>query len=785
SFGLLLQYCWHHYLSISLIMIFLGACLPMNSICPGLQVLATASHYWPLDAVDGIHELWDQIGNRPAVRIHNHTVLPSSHNSSYVYTNDSTYTNISATVDIVEGMVNKGIYLNGDNGGTFLHFGNYQNSCISDPTLCGPEGITFSFFWKNHEAESRFAVASGGKVISNGFSVYTNPFVGYVEFYTRGNNHRWKVNIKVPGPYWTHILFTWTKKDGLKVYINGTFTSGDTEGGSVTEYYGDPYPDLVIGTGNDRAYGHYVTGAFDEFVIWERALSPKEILLYYSAAIGRTSRSSGKYFLWVLLLVSQSVFINKSCFSPTDYSLMKFPQNYNLPHYRFPIQGKSYISVPGEAFTMQCKINEAADFKDHKIQVASCLISLKVEPSPALSVNLSGAPLIKIVLTHVMTKDQQAQVLNQSNKVFLYCAFLDYSSNEGIWSNEGCVRSDGNMTYSVCLCNHLTNFAILMQVVPIKLTTGHRVALSTIGYVGCSVSIVCLAITLVTFAVLSSVSTIRNQRYHIHANLSFAILVAEILLLISARFDPGTLPCKVMAVLLHFFFLSAFAWMLVEGLHLYSMVVKVFGSEGSKHFYYYGIGWGSPLVICVVSMTSALDSYGEVDNCWLSLKNGAIWAFVAPALFVIVVNIGILISVTRIISRISGESYKVHGDANAVRLTAKAVAVLLPILGISWIFGVLAVNTHSLPFLYIFAVFNSLQGFFVFLFHCLLNSEVRAAFKHKTKVWSLTSSSIRNINVKPFNSDIMNGNKEGVTPTKMNTWDKSTNSANRIDLSAV
>lgn len=43
-----------------------------------------------------------------------------------------------------------------------------------------------------------------------------------------------------------------------------------------------------------------------------------------------------------------------------------------------------------------------------------------------------------------------------------------FSSNDGIWSNEGCVRSEGNMTYSVCLCNHLTNFAILMQVVPLK-----------------------------------------------------------------------------------------------------------------------------------------------------------------------------------------------------------------------------------------------------------------------------------------------------------------------------
>uniref|UniRef100_A0A4W4DNC2 G-protein coupled receptors family 2 profile 2 domain-containing protein n=2 Tax=Electrophorus electricus TaxID=8005 RepID=A0A4W4DNC2_ELEEL len=240
-----------------------------------------------------------------------------------------------------------------------------------------------------------------------------------------------------------------------------------------------------------------------------------------------------------------------------------------------------------------------------------------------------------------------------------------------------------------------------------------------------------------------------------------------------------------MAVLLHFLFLCAFAWMLVEGLHLYSMVVRVFGSEDSKHFYYYGIGWGSPLVICVVSITSSLDSYGEVGNCWLSLEDGAVWAFVAPALLVITVNIGILIAVTRIISRISAENYKVHRDATSLKLTAKAVAVLLPILGISWIFGVVAVNDHSLLFQYLFAAFNSLQGFFIFLFHCLLNSEVRAAFKHKTKVWSLTSSSIRNINVKPFNSDIMNGNKVGGSPTKMNTWDKSTNSANRIDLSAV
>uniref|UniRef100_A0A674CA89 Adhesion G protein-coupled receptor D1 n=1 Tax=Salmo trutta TaxID=8032 RepID=A0A674CA89_SALTR len=751
------------------------------TFCPGLQVLATASHYWPLDKVDGIHGLWDQIGNRP---------------------------------DIVEGMVNKGIYLNGDNGGTFLHFGNYQNTCISDPTLCGPEGITFSFFWKNQETESRFAIVSGGKVISNGFSVYANAYIGYVEFYTRGNFKRWRANINILGPFWTHILFTWTLKDGLNIYINGTFNTSDPTG-NVSMNYGDPYPDLVIGTGNDQSYGHHLTGAFDEFIIWERALSPEEILMYYKAAIGK-----------ITLSLENKICFNAWCFPPppppqrvTDvsYSITtKLSEEIHSSQDPLPMQGfleflpfslpnktipqdtannltQSYTHTHTSKYVVTvCIRSQTHDVVSHpglseeyhKIQVASFLISLKVEPSPALSVNLSGSPLIKIVLTHILNRYQQGQALNQSNKVFLYCAFLDYSSKEGVWSNEGCVRSEGNMSYSVCLCNHLTNFAILMQVVPMELSKTHQVALSTISYIGCAISIFCLTITLMTFAILSTVSTICNQRYHIHANLSFAILVAQILLLISFRFDPGTLPCKAMAVLLHFFFLSVFAWMLVEGLHLYSMVIKVFGSEGSKHFYYYGIGWGSPLVICVVSMTSALDSYGEVGNCWLSLKIGAIWAFVAPALFVIVVNIVILISVTRIISRISSENYKVHGDANAVKLTAKAVAVLLPILGISWIFGVLAINDHSLMFQYMFAVFNSLQGFFIFLFHCLLNSEVRAAFKHKTKVWSLTSSSIRNINVKPFNSDI-NGNRGGVSPTKMNTWDKSTYSANRIDLSAV
>ncbi|XP_078410689.1 adhesion G-protein coupled receptor D1 isoform X1 [Cetorhinus maximus] len=853
-----------------------------HSCFVGFQVLESASHYWPLDPVAGLNELCDVNGSQ---------------------------------TDIVEGVVNKGIYLNGDSGGTFLHFGSYKNSCISDPAQCSEAGVTFSFFWKNLEKPSRFATASGGKVLSNGFSICANVNGGYVEFYTRKTSRKWKAMISPPGPEWTHILFTWTPDDGLKIYVNGTFSTNDTSGMLAPDYESQ-YANLVVGTKNEQSYSQYVTRSFDEFVIWERALTSHEVQLYYNATTGlpvcttesvsvppprelesgsattdaspsvetyspdmvnpgegtekfqypdttdgfldssfvlpnetlqqQSASNLTENFLQtvgeVLALPSWSGTAESATVvngligmvdkvmihvgsnlegSPTsvvsiegssavaDYSLVKVPEGSSLTNYRFPSQGLSFILIPGEAFhrktqitivgllyhtmhqhykqiePLNTKISESVLHKDHKITVMSYIISLKIEPPPSLSHNLSGFPLTTITLTHVLTPAQYHYTLNKTNQAYLWCAFLDFSSGSAVWSNEGCIRIGGNISYSVCRCNHLTNFAILMQVVPLELEQIHQVALSAITYVGCSLSIVCLTVTLIIFGVLSSVSTIRNQRHHIHANLSFAILVAQILLLISFRFLPNTLPCKALAILLHFFFLSVFSWMLVEGLHLYSMVIKVFGSEESKHFYYYGIGWGSPLVICIVSVTSAFDSYGNADNCWLSIEKGAIWAFVAPALFVVVVNIGILIAVTRIISRISTDNYKIHGDANAFKLTAKAVAVLLPILGISWACGVLAVNNYAIMFQYIFAVFNSLQGFFIFLFHCFLNSEVRAALKHKTKVWSLNSSSMRNINVKPFNSDIMNGNRAITTPTKLNTWEKSTEFGNRMDLSAV
>ncbi|XP_039735146.1 adhesion G-protein coupled receptor D1 isoform X2 [Pteropus medius] len=841
---------------------------------PGFEVLASASHYWPLEHVDGIHELQETAG------------------------------------DLVEGKVNKGIYLKEEKDVMLLYYGRYQTSCINNPARCGPEGVTFSFFWKTQGEQARPSPSAyGGQVISDGFKICSSGGKGSVELYTRDNSMTWEATFSPPGPYWTHVLFTWKSKEGLKVYVNGTLSTADPSG-KVSHTYGEPEASLVIGSEQGQA-GRYENRAFDEFIIWERALTPDEVAMYFTAAVGKhvllsstppslsltpaagsptptdaysrvvaglaeerkrlrgaglvltylrdvsrslpseslsrgtalnltetflgtvgellllpswTAASEDSAMVLALIETVDTVMDHIACHlhtsepqvtvigssSMAEFSVARLlPSAADASHYRFPAQGHSYIEVPHEAFRSQgwttivgllyhtmyhhlshirpdnTRIAEAASYKGCPLSAASPLISLEVAPPPALSQNLSGSPLVTVRLQHTLTGRQYSEATNESNRVFLYCAFLDFSSGEGVWSNQGCVLAEGSLAHSVCRCSHLTNFAILMQVVPLELTRGHQVALSSISYIGCSLSVLCLAITLVTFAMLSSVSTIHNQRYHIHANLSFAVLVAQALLLVSFHCQPGTVPCQVLAMLVHYFFLSTFAWMLVEGLHLYSMVVKVFGSEDSKHLYYYGIGWGLPLLICTVSISSATDSYGTTNNCWLSLQSGAIWAFVAPALLVIVVNVGILVAVTRVISQISADSYKVHGDPSAFKLMAKAVAVLLPILGTSWVFGVLAVNRQAVVFQYVFALLNSLQGFFIFLFHCLLNSEVRAAFKHKTKVWSLSSSSGRHAHAKPSSSDAVNGTRPGTASTKLGPWDKSSQSAHRMDLSPV
>uniref|UniRef100_UPI003467EDC8 Adhesion G protein-coupled receptor L3,Soluble cytochrome b562 n=1 Tax=Homo sapiens TaxID=9606 RepID=UPI003467EDC8 len=53
---------------------------------------------------------------------------------------------------------------------------------------------------------------------------------------------------------------------------------------------------------------------------------------------------------------------------------------------------------------------------------------------------------------------------------------------------------------------------------------------------------------------------------------------------------------------------------------------------------------------------------------------------------------------------------------------------LLCLLGLTWAFGLMYINESTVIMAYLFTIFNSLQGMFIFIFHCVLQKKVRKEY---------------------------------------------------------
>ncbi len=56
---------------------------------------------------------------------------------------------------------------------------------------------------------------------------------------------------------------------------------------------------------------------------------------------------------------------------------------------------------------------------------------------------------------------------------------------------------------------------------------------------------------------------------------------------------------------------------------------------------------------------------------------------------------------------------------------ARQGIMIMVLLGLTWFFGILAIDDAKLAFQWLFCIFNTLQGFFVFIFYCILHDETR------------------------------------------------------------
>jgi len=177
------------------------------------------------------------------------------------------------------------------------------------------------------------------------------------------------------------------------------------------------------------------------------------------------------------------------------------------------------------------------------------------------------------------------------------CAWWDPEAQAGLgaWSTAGCVQVTlaGQRAGEVsCACNHATQFGVL-----VPSTVKERMPLPGI------LALVLLAVAALVVMVAHMLhSRFRTDNLALVLQLFLSIFLTAIFALVTvvAANNVSSDGCAALGLILHYFFVSQFAWVLAISANLYMVLVSL-QSDLSRHFgKLMVVGWGLPL--CIVAL---------------------------------------------------------------------------------------------------------------------------------------------------------------------------------------
>ncbi|XP_016098116.1 G-protein coupled receptor 126-like [Sinocyclocheilus grahami] len=327
------------------------------------------------------------------------------------------------------------------------------------------------------------------------------------------------------------------------------------------------------------------------------------------------------------------------------------------------------------------------------------------------------------------------------------CVFWDFSLQSedriGGWNSEGCeVSPESNSNRTVCLCNHLTHFGILMDIsgASAQIDEKNNRVLTFITYIGCGISAIFSAATLLTYIAFEKLR--RDYPSKILMNLSTSLLFLNMVFLLDgwlASYDIEGL-CVTVAVFLHFFLLTSFTWMGLESIHMYIALVKVFNTYIRRYILKFClVGWGVPASIVGIVLAVGKNSYGKnyygkgengqgTEFCWIHSPVVFYVTCVGYFSMIFLMNVAMFIVVMIQICGRNGKRSNRTLQEEILR-NLRSVVSLTFLLGMTWGFAFFAWGPVSLAFMYLFSIFNSLQGLFIFVFHCALKENVQKQWR--------------------------------------------------------
>ncbi|XP_023276762.1 adhesion G-protein coupled receptor F3-like [Seriola lalandi dorsalis] len=359
--------------------------------------------------------------------------------------------------------------------------------------------------------------------------------------------------------------------------------------------------------------------------------------------------------------------------------------------------------------------------KDEKTEINSIVVSATVE---------------NIIQNEVTVEINFTLIRQRRRHVRMQCVSWDNTNRQ--WSDEGC-EWQGSDKEGVCICKHLSSFAILMSKEPLEIP-----GINEITLVGLSVSVMSLIISLAIQVIVWNGVVKSNALYlrHIaHVNISLCLLVGDCCFL--ASYKPEALSeiwCKTVVVLKHFCYLSMFFWMLCLSCTLLHQTVFMFHKVSKKNYLKFSLilGYACPFLIVTITFLTnngAKGKYFSTETCWLvyiGLLNGSIHTFLIPIGIIIFINVfAMLVVIMKLLDQSPNRAICNDKEKTAAKTVMRTVILLTPIFGVTWIFGfgVMLLDLSSgyiaLAVNYAFTLMNAFQGLFILLTTCLGDKLIR------------------------------------------------------------
>jgi len=238
-----------------------------------------------------------------------------------------------------------------------------------------------------------------------------------------------------------------------------------------------------------------------------------------------------------------------------------------------------------------------------------------------------------------------------------------------------------------------------------------------------SASTILIIFTVITFALFLSLRVYEVARV-IQMNQEIALVLAHFVLLIPPMHQ-NPLVCKIISIFIHYFFTTAFVFMLLEAIHTYSIVAYVVRKNGIlSRAQNVVTGWLVSTGITLIVVGLHYDDYGGKYHCWLQVDKPLMFGQLMP------ITILVILTVTVIEAAGSGDDYRsLPGMDQNQLLSAKIMQrsnlLIMMLTYISFIIGVMAEYEQDVALYGTFTILNGVLGGSIFFFHCTGNEDVR------------------------------------------------------------